>query len=167
MERGQLVPVSRRDQSSGGGLVCGASHGFASQVREAHVFFRCPPGRDGDGPENRGWEPQGWEVPSRPGWGWRRGGGVVRSWRCWELAPLLWRRSMQCCCGWSTWNCTSVSSVASPGARWSCVGRENRAGRTPLRAPCDGMSQAHLRTCPREALPSGTDEVAWHSGKAH
>lgn len=37
------------------------------------MFFRCPPGRDGDGPENRGWEPQGWDVPSRPGWGWRGG----------------------------------------------------------------------------------------------
>lgn len=72
MERGQLVPVSRRNQASGGRVVCWAPHGFASQVRAAHVFFRCPPGRDGDGPENRGWEPPGWEVPSRPGWG---GGG--------------------------------------------------------------------------------------------
>lgn len=52
-------------------MVCWVPHGFASQVRAAHVFFRCPPGRDGDGPEDRGWEPPGWEVPSRPGWGGR------------------------------------------------------------------------------------------------
>lgn len=40
------------------------------------------------------------------------------------------------------------------GARWSCVGWENRAGTTPLRTPCDRMSQARLWTCPPEALPA-------------
>ena len=107
-------------------MVCWAPYGFASQVRAAHVLFRCPPGRDGAGPWSGGLGAAGAGDPDRP----RLGGGGLR----WELWPFkLWRRSMQCYCGWSTWSCIwplscrlSRSTVELPGA-----GEQGRADTSP------------------------------------
>ena len=53
-------------------MVCWAPYGFASQVRAAHVLFRCPPGRDGAGPWSGGLGAAGAGDPDRP----RLGGGA-------------------------------------------------------------------------------------------
>lgn len=124
-------------------MVCWAPHGFASQVRAAHVLFRCPPGRDGAGPWSGGLGAAG-AGGSRPA---QAGGGGGSAGNCGPSSCGGGQCSV--IAGGARGAASGPCPVASPGARWSCLGRENKTGPTPLRAPYDRMSQAHLRTCLR------------------
>lgn len=107
------------------------------------------------------WEGWGWSVERRVGS--RRGGGSRPAQA--GGAPLGTGPSSsgggQCSviAGGARGAASGPSPVASPGARWSCLGRENKTGPTPVRAPCDRMSQARLRTCLRRHCLRGL--VKW------